>query len=395
MKSRTPLSICLALSLAAGVLLAPGCGKKEDLPAVNVGLIAELTGSLSAFGASCKNAAEMKLAQIDEKGGIEVGGNKYRLKLVIADSQSTPEGAVAAAQSLIKEDTVVALVGPNASLEAVPVAAAAEATRVPMISPSSTAPRTTVDPASGQPKQWVFRTCFTDAWQGEVLAKFADGYVHAKKAAVLYDPSSEAPRIQAELFKQAFEKGGGKIVAFETFKSGDKDFSQVFAKIRKAEPDVVFLPGYYNDIAVQLPQAKKAGLTCPLLGSDNWSAPDLLKVAGKEAEGSFYSANYQPERRNEITGAFVISYKKRFGDAVPDDVAALTYDALGLLVEALGKAGKPDRMAVRDALAGIRTYDGVTGKMTFPTGSRDPVKNAVMYKIEGGKPSFVTNIEPN
>lgn len=395
MKSRTSLSLGLALSLAAGVAVAPGCGQKGERPTITVGLIAELTGSLSAIGASCKNAAEMKLAAIDEKGGIDVGGKKYGLKLVIADSQSTPDGAVDAARGLVKEDTVVALIGPNASLEAVPVADAAEAATVPMITPWSTAPRTTLDAKSGQPKQWVFRTCFTDAWQGEVLAKFADGYMHAKKAAVLYDPSSEAPKIQAELFKQDFEKAGGTVVAFETFTSGEKDFTQVFAKIRKAGPDVVFLPGYYNDVALQLPQARKAGLTCPFLGSDNWSSSDLLKAAGKEAEGSFFCAHYQPDRRNQITGAFVIGYKKRFGDTVPDDVAALTYDALGLLVEALGKAGKPDRKAVRDALSGIRSYDGVTGKMIYPAGSGDPVKNAVMYKIEGGKPSFVTNIEPN
>ncbi len=394
MKTTFPLGISLALLAASAAALSPGCGKTEELPAINVGLIAELTGNLSAFGVSSKNAAELKIAQIDEKGGIDVGGKKYRLKLVIADSQSTPEGAVAAAQSLIREDTVVALVGPNASLEAVPVSDAAEAAGVPMISPASTAPRTTLDAASGKPKQWVFRTCFTDAWQGGVLAKFADGYVHAKKAAVLYDPSSEAPKIQAEIFKQDFEKAGGTIVAFETFKSGEKDFTAVLAKIKKAGPDVVFLSGYYNDVAVQLGQAKKAGISCPFLGSDNWSPPDLLKVAAKDAEGSFYSAHYQPDRRNETTGAFVIAYKKRFGDAVPDDVAALTYDSLGLLVEALRIAGRADRPAIREGLAQIRTYEGVTGKLTFPVGSRDPVKNAVMYKIEGGKPSFVTNIEP-
>jgi branched-chain amino acid transport system substrate-binding protein len=393
MKTNIPRTISLAL-LTASAAFSPGCGKTEDLPAINVGLIAELTGPLSVFGTSSKNAAELKVAQIEEKGGIEVGGTKYRLKLVIADGQSTAEGALAAAQSLIKEDTVVALVGPNASLEAVPVSDAAEAAHVPMISPASTAPRTTLDAATGKPKQWVFRACFTDSWQGEVLAKFADGYVHAKKAAVLYDPTSEAPRIQAEIFKEDFEKAGGRIVAYETFKSGDKDFSAVFAKIRKAQPDVLFLSGYYNDVAVQMPQARKAGLTCPFLGSDDWVPPDLLKAVGKQAEGSFYSAHYQPDRRNEVTGAFVISYKKRFGDAVPDDIAALTYDAFGLLVEALGIAGKPDRTAIREGLAQIRTYEGVTGKLTFPVGSRDPIKNAVMYKIEGGKPSFVTNIEP-
>ena len=394
MKTRTFLSLGLAVAAAGGSLLAPGCGKKGDLPTINVGLIAELTGSRSAFGASCKNAAEMKVARIGEQGGIAVGGTKYDLKLIIADSQCTAEGALAAAQNLIKEDTVVALVGPITSLEAVPVAEAAEAARVPMITPGSTAPKTTLDATTGQPKQWVFRTCFTDAWQGEVLAKFADGYVRAKKAAVLYDPSSEAPKIQAELFRQNFEKAGGTIVAFETFKSGDKDFSAVFAKIKKAVPDVVFLPGYYNDVAVQLAQAHAAGLTVPFLGSDNWGSVDFLKLAGKDAEGAFYSAHYQPDRRNELTGGFVISYKKRFADQVPDDVAALTWDALGFLTEALGKAGKPDRKLVRDALAGIREYEGATGKMKFPPGSNDPIKTTVMYKVEGGKPAFVTNIEP-
>lgn len=380
--------------LALAALLVGSCGPKGELPAINVGLIAELTGPLSAFGASCRSAAEMKVAEIGSKGGIDVGGKHYNLKLVIADSQSTPEGALAAAQSLVKEDAVVGLIGPNASLEAVPVADAAEAAKVPMLTPGSTAPRTTLDASGGKPKQWVFRACFTDAFQGEVLAKFADGYVHAKKAAVLYDPGSEAPKIQAELFKQNFEKAGGKIVAFETFKSGEKDFSADFAKIRKAEPDVVFLSGYYNDVAVQLPQAHAAGITAPFLGSDNWGTSDFLRLAGKDAEGSFYSAHYQPDRRNEVTGAFVISYKKQHADTVPDNVAALTYDAFGLLVEALKKAGKPDRQAVRDALAGIREYDGVTGKFRYPEGSRDPVKTVVMFKVEGGKPSFVTNIEP-
>ncbi|MFI5180547.1 MAG: ABC transporter substrate-binding protein [Thermoanaerobaculia bacterium] len=384
----------MILPLAVATLLAPACGPKGELPAINVGLIAELSGPLSSIGASCRSAAEMKVAEIGNMGGIDVGGKHYNLKLVIADSQSTPEGALAAAQSLVKEDAVVGLIGPNASLEAVPVADAAEAAKVPMISPWSTAPKTTVDEKTGQPKQWVFRACFTDSWQGAVLAKFADGYVHAKKAAVLFDPNSEAPKIQAELFKQDFEKAGGRIVAFETFKSGDKDFAAVFAKIRKAEPDVVFLSGYYNDVAVQLLQAHAAGLNGPFLGSDNWGTSDFLKLAGKDAEGSFYSAHYYPERRNEVTGTFVISYKKGHADAVPDDVAAVTYDAFGLFVEALKKAGKPDREAIRDALAGIREYDGVTGKFRYPEGSRDPVKTVVMFKVEGGKPSFVTNIEP-
>ncbi len=264
-----------------------------------------------------------------------------------------------------------------------------------MISPWSTAPKTTLDATTGQPKQWVFRACFTDAWQGQVLAKFADGYIRAKKAAVLYDPNSEAPKIQAELFRQDFEKSGGQVVAFETYRSGETDFKGAFDRIRKAAPDVVFLPGYYVDVARQLPQARKAGLTVPFLGSDNWGVTELLlKTAGGNAEGAFYCVHYFPGARNEITGTFVASYKKRYKDATPDDIAALTYDSLGLLAKALGAAGKPDRQAVRDALAKITEYDGVTGKLRFTGGSHDPVKSAGMMKIEKGKPLFVTMIDP-
>ena len=383
------------LALALGAILIPSCGKKEDLPAINVGLIAELTGDLSVFGASCKNAAELKIAEIGERGGIDIGGKKYTLRLVIEDSQGTADQAVAAARRLVKEDTVVAIVGPNVSLGAVPVGDEAETAKVPMISPSSTAPKTTLDARSGQPKQWVFRACFTDAWQGQVLAKFAGGYIRAKKAAVLYDPASEAPNIQAELFKQDFEKSGGQVVAFETFKSGETDFKAAFDRIKKAGPDVVFLPDYYVDVGRQLPQARKAGLTVPFLGSDNWGIADLLlKAAAANAEGAFYCAHYNPGARNEITGTFVAKYKKKFAGATPDDVAALTYDSFGLLEKALMASGKPDRQAVRDALAKIAEYDGVTGKLRFTEGSRDPIKSAVMMKIEAGKALFVTNIDP-
>jgi len=383
------------LALAVGALLIPACGKKGDLPEIKVGVIAELSGDLAGIGESCKKAAELKAAEIDDKGGIDVGGTKYRLRLIMDDSQGKPDLAVAAAQRLVSQDEVVALVGPNASLCAVPVADEAERLKVPMITPWSTAPKTTLDATSGQPKQWVFRACFTDAWQGQVLAKFADGYIRAKKAAVLYDPDSEAPKIQAELFKKDFEKSGGQVVAYETFKSGETDFKAAFERIKKAGPDVVFLPGYYIDVARQLPQARKAGLTVPFLGSDNWGVTELLlKAAGPDAEGAFYCAHYHPTARNEITGTFVASYKKRYAEATPDDIAALTDDSLGLLVKALGEAGKPDRQAVRDSLAKITEYDGVTGKLRFTGGSHDPVKSAGMMKIEKGKPLFVTNIDP-
>jgi branched-chain amino acid transport system substrate-binding protein len=202
--------------------------------------------------------------------------------------------------------------------------------------------------------------------------------------------------VQAELFRKDFEKNGGQIVALETYKTGETDFKATFAKIKKAAPDVVFLPGYYVDVARQLPQARKAGLKVPFLGSDNWGVTALLlKSAGPDAEGAFYCSHYHPGARNMATAVFVANYKARYADATPDDIAALTYDSLGLLVTALKSAGKPDRQAVRDALAKITEYDGVTGKLRFIGGSHDPVKSAGMMKIEGGKPLWVTNIDPD
>lgn len=362
------------------------CGKKE-LPPLNVGVIAELSGDIPAVGASCKNAAEMAAAELNAAGGVKVAGKPYQLRLVIEDSKGAAGEAVEAAKRLVKEDQVQAIVGPNASLGAVPASRVAEEAKVPMISPWSTNPKTTAG------KRWVFRACFTDAFEGHVLAKFATGYVRATKAAVLYDPGSEAPKSQAELFKKDFEEAGGKVVAFETYKTGEKEFASQLGRIKAAAPDLVFLPSYYNEVPLQLQQAHKLGITVPFLGSDNWSSPELVKLSGPDAEGATFCNHYSPEARVDAVAKFVTQYRNKYGQT-PDDVAALTYDSFKLLAKALSGAARPDREAIRDALSKIREFEGVTGKMTFQEGSGDPVKSAVMMKVEGGKPVFITNIDP-
>jgi branched-chain amino acid transport system substrate-binding protein len=362
------------------------CGKKE-LPDLNVGVIAELSGDIPAVGASCKNAAEMAAAELNAGGGMKVAGKPYQLRLVIEDSKGVAGEAVEAVKRLVKEDQVLAIVGPNASLGAVPASQVAEDAKVPMISPWSTNPKTTAG------KRWVFRACFTDAFEGHVLAKFATGYVRATKAAVLYDPGSEAPKSQAELFRKDFEEAGGKVVAFETYKTGDKEFAAQLGRIKAAAPDLIFLPSYYNEVPLQLKQAHKLGITVPFLGSDNWSSPELVKLSGPDAEGATFCNHYAPEARVDAVAKFVTQYRNKYGQT-PDDVAALTYDSFKLLAKALSGAARPDREAIRDALSKIREFEGVTGKMTFREGSGDPVKSAVMMKVEGGKPTFITNIDP-
>jgi len=377
--------LALPLLFLSGALLG-ACGKK-NLPDLTIGVIAELSGDIPAVGASCKNAAEMAVTEINDAGGVTVAGKAHGLNLVIEDSKGTASEAAEAVKRLAKEDKVYAIVGPNASVGAVPASQVAEDAKVPLLSPWSTNPKTTAG------KNWVFRACFTDAFEGRVLAKFAQGYLRATKAAVLYDPGSEAPRSQAELFKTDFEEAGGKVVAFETYKTGEKDFTAPLGRIKAASPDIVFLPSYYNEVPLQLQQAHKLGLKVPFLGSDNWSSPELIKLAGRDAEGASFCNHYSPEARIDAVAKFVTRYRNKYGQT-PDDVAALTYDSFKLLAKALSGSARLDREAIRDALAKIREFEGVTGKMVFKEGSRDPVKSAVMMRVEGGKPVFLTNIDP-
>jgi branched-chain amino acid transport system substrate-binding protein len=376
---------CIFLLLAGAALLG-ACAKKE-LPDLVIGVIAELSGDIPAVGASCKNAAEMAVAEINEAGGVKVAGKAHQLRLVIEDSKGAAVEAAAALKRLASEDKVLAIVGPNASVGAIPAAQAAEDGKIPMITPWSTNPLTTAG------KKWVFRTCFTDAFEGHVLARFATGYLHAAKAAVLYDPLSEAPKSQAELFRKDFEEAGGKVVAFETYKTGDKDFADAFKRIAAAAPDIIFLPSYYNEVPLQIQQAHKLGIKVPFLGSDNWSSPELVKLAGADAEGATFCNHYAPEVRVDAVARFVTPYRNKYGQT-PDDVAALTYDSFKLLAKALASASRLDRDAIREALSKIREFEGVTGKMTFKEGAGDPVKSAVMMRVEDGKPVFVTTVDP-
>jgi branched-chain amino acid transport system substrate-binding protein len=375
-----------------GVLFTQAACKKSG-PDIKIGVIAELTGDIPAVGDSCKKAAELAVAEINDAGGVKVAGTKHLLRLVIEDSQGAAEPAAEAARRLITEENVLVIVGPNASLGAVPAAQAAAEGKTLLISPWATAPRVTHDDA-GAPRRWAYRTCFTDPFQGMALAKFAAGYIKATKAAILYNPASEAPKSQAELMKTAFEGRSGQVVAFETYATGDKDFSAQMKKIADAAPDLVFLPSYYSEVTEQLKQARAAGVKAPFLGSDNWGNPELLKSAA-EVEGAFFSAHYNPDAMEDKVGIFRAAFEQRYAKEVPDDVAALTYDTLHLLKQALETATANDREAVREAFSKITSFDGVTGKIVFKGGSPDPVKSVVLKQFKGGKATFVTNIDPD
>lgn len=384
----------LLLSALLGGLLLVGCGK-PSAPAIRIGLNAEITGELSAVGTSSRNAAELLVAEINAAGGVEVAGKKYPVQLVVGDNTGKPDLAASTTQRLISQDNVLALVGPNASACAIPASAIAESLGVTMISPWSTNPKTTLDAVTGKPKDFVFRGCFTDLFQARVLAKFTLETLKAKRAAVIYDVASEAPNGQATLFRETFAANGGEVVAFETYTTGDKDFSAQLTKIRAAAADVIYIPAYYNDVPLITQQARRLGITAQFVGSDTWSTPELIKLGGADVEGAYLCNHYSPEIATPVAKKFVADYAAKYGQP-PDDIAALTHDSLGLLLDAVKASGKiDDRQAVRDALRTVPAREGVTGAMTFAgAAGGDPVKSAVILQIKDGKFTWVANAAP-
>lgn len=382
----------VSVSILAALALV-GCGKKTTDEAVRIGLNVELTGELPSVGASSKNAVELHVAQINAAGGITLGGKKVPIELVVGDNGTKADQAAATTQRLLSQENVLVMIGPNASSCAIPASEIAESLKTPMISPWSTNPKTTVHAQTGTPKSYVLRGCFTDLFQASVLAKFTLNDLEIKRAAVLFDVASEAPNGQANLYKETFEKLGGTITAFETYTTGDRDFSAQLTKIRASNPDVIFLPVYYTDVPLITQQARRLGITARFVGSDAWSSPEIVKLGGDALEGAYFCNHYSTQIATPAAKKFMEDYQAKYGQA-PDDIAALSYDSVGFMIKAIEAAGVADREAVRAALASIPSYEGVTGVMRFAEGSGDPVKSAVILQIKDGKFVWVANAAP-
>lgn len=387
---RVPLIRALiTLILAAGVLLSSCAPARPAL--IKIGLNVEISGQVSSAGISSQNAADLAVDEINQAGGLDVGGKRYQVELVISDNQDDSGLAEAITKGLITRD-VLAMIGPNLSRNAIPAARAAESGRLLMISPSSTNPVITLDPASGSSRSYVFRVCMTDQFQGRALARFAINELKTTRPAVLYDFASEYNRGLAEIFRQALEENGVRLAAFETYSTGDRDFTVQMKRIVDAGADTLFLPNYYSEIPQQVRQARKAGFTGAFLGADAWESTELLRNCGPDCNGSFFTTHYAPEIAGEKANRFITAYRDRFGET-PDDIAALTYDAFGILFQAVQAAEATDRQRVRDALASITLYEGVTGNMRFQ-GSGDPVKTATILQVQGGRFRYYQNANP-
>lgn len=370
--------LILSLAVIAAAFGGPALAQDDCdfVGEIYLGVIAPLTGDIPKVGQDTVEAAQMAVDEINVACGLEVDGESYEVIIVVEDNESKAESSVAVATRLIVEEDVLGIIGPQASKQAVPTGQVANDRETPMISPWSTNPDTTFD------RPWVFRAAFLDPFQGPVVASFVQNEFGAETAAVLYDVGSDYPKGLAENFRDAATANGIEVVGFETFTTGDTDFSSQLTNIIADSPDVIFTPQYYNEVPLIVQQARELGYEGPIVGSDSWGTADLLDLCGEACNGLFFSTHYAPDIATEVGQTFISAYEERY-NATPSDVAALTYDAFQMMFMAIENANSLDKADVRDALANIELFEGVTGVMSFDE-QGDPIKCAVIIQIQDG-----------
>ena len=362
---------------------------------IKIGFNIPMTGDIPKVGEMSKQAGEMLKEDINGAGGLDVGGKKYMLEFIYEDNEAKAESAVTTALKLIEKDEILAMIGPNSSKQAVPAGQVANDNETVMITPWSTNPATTLD------RPWVFRAAFLDPFQGPVAVNFAVETFKAKTAAVLFDLSNDYSKGLAEIFRDEFEKkmGAGTILAFESHGTKDQDFSAQLTKIIATKPDFIFVPDNYNQVALIVPQSRKLGYKGQFMGSDSWGSAELMTLCGNDCKGLYFSTHYAAAGATGATKEFIDRFQAKYG-AVPDDVAALTWDATRIVLKAIqdtkGLSGKlkRDRKAIREAMAAIPSFEGVTGSMKFNE-EGDPIKCAVVVKIsDTGTFEFTKSVCP-
>jgi branched-chain amino acid transport system substrate-binding protein len=370
------LLVALAVLVAS---MGPAYGKQ----AVKIGLITPLTGDVKTYGESAKNAFLIALEEYAKKG-------KYEIVPVIADDKNDPTEGQNGALKMITQDKVVAFAGPLTSKVAIPVSEIATKHKVPMVTGTATADKVTV--YEGKRKPYVFRACFIDPFQGKVAATFALKDLKAKTAAVLFDVGNDYSKGLAEVFKATFEKEKGTIVAFESYQKDDVDFSALTTKVAMKKPDLIFLPDYYNKVALIARQLRERAVKSILIGTDGWDSPELLKIGGSAIVGGYFTNHYSPERKDAVAERFIARYKEKHG-ITPDALGALTYDATMILLEALDKAKEPTGEEIVKGLSQLKGFHGVTGTISFDKNG-DAVKSAVILKLDKDGAKYVTTVNP-
>ena len=378
MKQIVTISLCIAALLSC----RPAEQKSAAPDDILVGVYAASSGSEAAFGQATVQGEKLAAEEINNNGGVL--GRKIRL--IIEDDQGKAEEAASVVTKLITRDNVLAVLGENSSNQSLAAAPICQAAKVPMISPSSTNPSVT------KKGDYIFRVCFTDPYQGKAIAMFVRNNLQATTAAILRDNKNDYSVGLAEVIRKEFTSRGGTIVAEQSYSGGDSDFRPQLTTIKAANPQVLFIPGFYTEVGQIAIQARDLGITVPMVGGDGWDSPTVIQIGGKSVDGCYFSDHYFVGEPRPAVKRFVAEIRRRSGKD-PDANSALGYDALYTLTNAIKRAGSLDRKAIRDQIAATKNYQGVSGVITMGP-DRDPIKPVAMIKIDGGTTHFAGWIQP-
>lgn len=379
-------ALVVAVFVMAGILAGCGSSSSND---IRIGVLDELTGGNATMGTSAANGAKMAIKEANAKGGV-LG---KQLAAVVADNKSEPSESANAMTKLATQDKVVAVTGVFSSSNAIAASNVAEATKIPFLAVGATNPKVTVDEKSGKVKDYTFRVCFIDPFQGTVGANFVLNTLKIQKAAILVDNSSDYSKGLSAFFKDAFTKGGGSILAEEAYLQKDQDFKTVLTKIKALNPEVIYVPGYYEEVGKIVKQARELDIHVPIIGGDGWDSPKLVEVATAAALNNTYFTNhYSVDDTNPVSQTFVEAYKKEYGQA-PDAMAVLGYDAANVLIDAIKRANSTEPGKIKEALAATKDYPAITGSTTL-NATHDAVKSAVIIEMKDGKQMFKANVKP-
>ncbi|HOV93553.1 MAG TPA: ABC transporter substrate-binding protein [Spirochaetales bacterium] len=369
-----------SILMVAMVLIGCGGGSSNT---IKIGWFGSLTGDQAVWGECEFNTVKMLVEETNAAGGLEVGGKKYKLEAVGYDSKGDAQEAVNVTKRLTGQDKVVAIVGPNASGSAIPIAPILEQAKVPDIATVATNPKVTV--VDGKVKPYNFRVCFIDPYQGAVAAGYAYDRLGFRKAAILYDVSDDYSQGLREFFKSNFEKKGGTIVADESFNGGDVDFRPQLSKIKAANPDVIFMPYFFKEVALSANQARELGMKQVMMGGDGWPSDQLISMAAKALEGCYFVNHL--DYADPAVLDYKTRYKAKYGKE-PELNGFLVHDAVQLVFAGLQKAGKVNGEALAKALEGIE-IQGITGKIAISPETHNPEgKEAAIEKIVNGQYIF-------
>lgn len=383
-------SACLVAALSTALLAGCG-GEKKDSTAANadkyvIGASFELTGNVANYGKSTLSGLKLAVDQVNKAGGV----NGKQLVVVESDNKSEPAESGNSVTKLITQDKVVAVVGPATSgcvFAATPVVTS---NKVPLIAPCATAPAITVD--NGQVKEFIFRACFIDPFQGRVMAEFADKTLGVKNVAILHDASSDYSKGLAEVFEKTLNEKGGKVVAKEAFLSKDIDFKAALTKIKAANPEAIYIPGYYEEVAKIIKQTREIGLNVPLIGCDGWDSPKLVEIAGPEAlNNTYFSSAFSVQDQTESVQKFIADYKAMY-QKDPDIFCMQGYNAGLVLADALKRAGDgADGTKLAAAIAATKDLPVASGKLTYDK-DHNPIISAIIIEMKDGVQSFKEKI---